>query len=96
MPDTDPDPHADPAIGPDLAPPGPPPPPDPLKAVRALAAQQFFTIGALIAVTSALMATVLPRELESSRRALLVALFLAYGGLSLLAGLGLNLARRNR
>ena len=83
-----PDPESDPdlVVGADDAPPPPPPVADPLKAVRALAARRFFVIGAIIAVASALLATVLPQELESGRRSLLVALFLAYGGLSLLAG----------
>ncbi len=66
--------------------------PDPLAAVRALAARRFFGIGAGVAAASAAVFTILPFDLPEGRRPFLVAVYLVYAGLALLAG-RLGLAR---
>jgi PAS domain S-box-containing protein len=70
---------------PDDIPAPPPPRPHPLAAVRSRGAHHFFGVAAWLSLASAALAAVLPRDMPSGHRPLLVALFLAYAGLALVA-----------
>lgn len=65
--------------------PVPAPAVDPLAPVRAQAARRFYAIAAVIALVSVPVAAVLPRTMAPGHRAGMIALFLAYAGLALLA-----------
>jgi PAS domain S-box-containing protein len=57
----------------------------PLAGVRRSGARHFFAVSAWLALAAAGLASVLPRQLPSGHRPILVALFLAFAGLSVLA-----------